>query len=120
MPGRALRTVPSPGTATVRRNEAGAKSADTAASGVTVTAQPALPLHAPAQRTNLAPALGVALSASRWPEFHVVVQLAAHSRPGTSAETVPGPESVSASGDCASSRTSHAESCGSIQPPACP
>ena len=98
MPELTLRTVPFPETATVSRNEAGANRADTAAPGVTVRAQPAAPVQAPAQRTSLAPALGVAVSASRWPEFHVVVQLAAHWRPGTSAVTVPGPDSVSASG----------------------
>ena len=82
--------------------------------------QPALPEQAPSQRTSFDPAPGVAVSASRCPEFHVVVQLAAHSSPGTFAETEPGPEIVSASGAWPSRRTSQAESCVSVHPPECP
>ena len=49
-----------------------ARRAPTAlAPGATVTLQPALPEHAPAQRTSFAPAAGVAVSARRWPEFQV-------------------------------------------------
>ena len=82
--------------------------------------QPALPEHAPAQRTSFAPAAGVAVSARRWPEFQVVVQLDEHCRPGTSAATEPGPDTVRASCAWLSSRTSHAESCVSSQAPECP
>src|SRR5206468_4208850 len=106
IPARELRTTPFPLTPTVSRNTAGAKSADTVAPAPTVRLQPAAPEHEPPQRTSLAPELGVALSASACPEFHVVVQLAAQSKPGTSAETDPGPEIVSASGVWASRRTS--------------
>ena len=120
IPVRELRTAPFPVTATDSRKDAAANTAVTAAPGVTLRTQPAAPEHAPLQRTSLAPALGVALSASRCPAFHVVVQLAAHSRPGTSADTEPGPETVRASGAWLSRRTSHAESCVSVQPPACP
>ena len=73
-----LRTAPFPVTATVSRNLAGANSADSVAPGATVRLQPALPEHAPAQRTSFAPAAGVAVSARRWPEFQAVVQLDAH------------------------------------------
>ena len=52
--------------------------------------------------------------------FQVVVQLAEQSRPGTSAETEPGPEMLTVSGVCASRRTSHGESCVSIQLPEWP
>jgi hypothetical protein len=97
MPAPELRTAPLPVTATVRRNVAGAKSADSLAPGETVRLQPALPEHAPAQRTSFAPVTGVAVSARGWPEFQVVVQFDEHWRPGTSAETEPGPETLRAS-----------------------
>ena len=93
-----LRTAPRPETPTVRRKVAGAKSADTLAPDDTVTVQPAEPTQATPQRTSFAPELGVAVRASRVPAFHVVVQLCAHCRPGTSAATDPGPDTDSASG----------------------
>ena len=120
MPAPELRTAPFPVTATDRRNVAGANSADSVAPGATVTLQPALPEHVPAQRTSFAPAAGVAVSARRWPEFQLVVHLDEHCRPGTSAETEPGPDTLSASCAWLSSRTSHAESCVSNQAPECP
>ena len=120
IPARELRTAPLPVTATVSRNDAGPNTAVTAAPGDTVRLQPAAPEQAPVQRTRRAPLLGVARSARRCPAFHVVVQLAEHERPGTSATTAPGPEIVTESGAWLSSRTSHAESCVSVQPPACP
>ena len=55
MPAPELRTAPFPETATVRRKVAGAKSADSVAPGATVTLQPALPEHVPAQCTSFAP-----------------------------------------------------------------
>ena len=54
MPAPELRTAPFPVTATVRRNVAGANSAESVAPAATVTLQPALPEHAPAQRTSFA------------------------------------------------------------------
>ena len=117
MPTLELRTAPFPLTATDNRNDAGANTAVTAAPGVTPSTHPAAPVHAPLQRTSFAPAPGVALSASRCPEFHVVVQLVLHRSPGTSADTEPVPEIVTASGAWLSSRTSHGESCVSVQPP---
>ena len=117
MPALELRTAPFPLTATDNRKDAGANSAVTAAPGVTLSTHPAAPEHAPLQRTSLAPGLGVAVSASRWPAFHVVVQLALHRSPGTSADTEPDPETVTASGAWLSRRTSHGESCVSVQPP---
>jgi len=105
-----LRTTPRPETATVSRNAAGAKNADTLAPDDTVTVHPAEPRHEEPQRTSFAPALGVAVSASRVPSFHVVVQLCSHWRPGTSADTDPGPDTVSASGLWLSSRTRDAAS----------
>jgi hypothetical protein len=115
-----LRTTPRPETPTVRRKVAGAKSADTLAPDVTVTAHPAAPTHADPQRTSFAPGSGVAVKASRVPAFHVVVQLCAHCSPGTSAATDPGPETDSASGAWLSSRTSHGESWASGRAPPCP
>ena len=120
MPARVLRTAPLPVTATLRRKDAGANTAETAAPGATVSVQPAEPEHAPVQRTSLAPALGVAVSASRCPAFHVVVQLAVQWSPGTSADTEPGPEIVRESGVWLSRRTSQEESCVSVQLPECP
>ena len=120
MPARELRTAPLPVTATLRRKDAGANTAETAAPAATVNVQPADPVHAPLQRTSFAPPFGVAVSASRWPAFHVVVQLAAQRRPGTSADTEPGPEIVRGSGVWLSRRTSQAESCVSVQLPECP
>ena len=117
MPDVELRTAPLPLTDTRSRKDAGANSAPTEALGVTVTLQADEPEQAPVQRTSLDPARGAAVRASGCPAFHVVVQLAAHRRPGTFAVTEPGPEIVSASGACASRRTSHAESCASVQPP---
>ena len=73
---RVRQAMPAP--ATVSRNLAGANSADSVAPGATVRLQPALPEHAPAQRTSFAPAAGVAVSARRWPEFQAVVPLDAH------------------------------------------
>lgn len=116
-PPRELRTAPRPITDTLSRNDAGAKRADTAVPGATLRVQPAAPEHEPLQRTSLAPADGVAVNARRWPEFHVVVQLDAHCSPGTSADTVPGPDSVSASGAWLPMRTSQAESCVSVKLP---
>ena len=92
-----LRTAPRPETATVRRKVADAKSADTLAPGDTVTVQPAEPTQATPQRTSFAPGFGVAVNASRVAAFHVVEQLCAHCRPGTSAATDPGPDTDSAS-----------------------
>ena len=81
----------------------------------------AAPEHAPLQRTSLAPAPGVAVSARGCPAFHVVVQLAVQQEArARSAATEPGPEIVSASGAWLSRRTSHAESCVSVQPPEWP
>jgi len=117
MPAFELRTAPFPLTATDNRKDAGANAAVTATPGVTPSTHPAAPVHAPLQRTSLAPAPGVALSANRCPEFHVVVQLVLHRSPGTSADTEPVPEIVTASGAWLSSRTSHGESCVSVQPP---
>ena len=82
MPTLELRTAPFPLTATDNRKDAGANAAVTAAPGVTPSTHPAAPVHAPLQRTSFAPAPGVALSASRCPEFHVVVQLVAAQEPG--------------------------------------
>ena len=113
-----LRTTPRPETPTVSRNEAGAKSADTAAPDDTVTAQPAEPRHAEPQRTSFAPGPGVAVNASRVPAFHVVVQLCSHCRPGTSAATDPAPDTDTTSGAWLSSCTSQGESCASGQAPA--
>ena len=45
------------------------------------------------------------------------MQLVLHKNPGTSADTEPVPEIVTASGAWLSSRTSHGESCVSVQPP---
>jgi hypothetical protein len=120
IPACELRTAPFPVTATVSRNDAGAKSAVTAAPGATVTLQPAAPEHAPRQRTSRAPFPGVAVKEMRCPEFHVVVQLAAQSSPGTSDATDPWPEIVTANGTWLSSRTSQAESCASVHPPGWP
>jgi hypothetical protein len=120
IPPRELRTAPRPATDTLSRNDAGAKRADTVVPADTVSAHPAEPEHAPLQRTSLAPAPGVAVSARRSPEFHVVVQLEAHCSPGTSAATVPGPDSVSASGAWLPRRTSQAESCVSVKLPEWP
>ena len=118
IPARELRTAPLPLTATVSRKDTGANTAVTAAPGFTLTAQAVAPEQAPLQRTSRAPDPGVAVRARRCPAFHVVVQLAEQSSPGTSAETDPGPETVTARGAWPSSRTSHAESCVSVQPPA--
>ena len=63
MPAPALRTAPFPVTATVSRNLAGANSADSVAPEATVRLQPAVPEHAPAQRTSFAPTAGAAVSA---------------------------------------------------------
>ena len=120
MPALELRTVPLPPIETVNRKVAGAKSAETCAPAVTVTLQARLPLQDPPQRTSLIPVPGVAVRFSACPEFHVVEQFAEHWRPGTSAVTVPVPETVSASGAWLSSRTSQAESCVSGQAPECP
>ena len=117
IPAVELRTAPRPLTDTWSRNDAGANTAPTDAPGATVRLQAADPEQAPVQRTSLDPARGVAVRASGWPAFHVVVQLAAHRRPGTFATTEPCPEIVSASGAWASRRTSHGESCVSVQPP---
>ena len=114
------RTVPRPFTDTMRRNVAGAKSAETLTPAPTVTAHELLPEHAPSQRTSLAPVPGVAERVRRCPVFQVVVQEVAHCIPGTSAATEPGPEIVTANGACPSSRTSQGESCESVQPPECP
>ena len=120
IPAFELRIAPFPLTETLSRNEAGANTAPTEAPGDTARLQAVAPEQAPVQRTSLDPAVGVAVRASGCPAFQVVVQLAAQSRPGTLAVTEPGPEIVSASGTCASRRTSHAESCASVQPPAWP
>jgi hypothetical protein len=120
IPGVELVTAPFPATDTLSRKDAGAKSADTVVPAPTVTMHPALPEQPPPQRTSLAPAAGIARSERRCPEFHVVVQVDAHWRPGTSADTDPGPEIVKASGTCPSAWTSQAESCVSAQPPECP
>ena len=117
MPVLELLIAPLPLTATRSRNDAGANTAPTEAPGATARLQTAAPEQAPVQRTSLEPACGVAVSASGCPAFHVVVQLTEHSRPGTFAVTEPGPEIVSASGACASRRTSQGESCVSVQPP---
>ena len=110
IPERELRTAPCPETRTARLKVAGAKRADRLEPDPTVTVQPAEPTQAAPQRTSFAPGLGVAVSASRVPEFHVVLQLWAHCSPGTSADTDPGPETESASGAWLSSRTSQGES----------
>jgi len=115
-----LRTAPRPETPTVSRNVVGAKSADTLAPGDTVTTQPADPTQAEPQRTSLAPGPGVAVNASRVPAFHLVEQLCAHCKPGTSAATDPGPDTDSASGAWPSRRTSHGESCASGHAPPWP
>ncbi len=120
MPAFELRIAPLPLTETESRNDAGANTAPTEAPGATATLQAAAPAQAPLQRTSLDPAFGVAFRTSGWPLFHVVVQLAAHRRPGTLAVTEPGPEIVSVRGAWLSSRTNHGESCVSVQPPACP
>ena len=120
IPACELRTAPFPFTATVSRNDAGAKRAVTAAPGATVTLHPAAPEQASRQRTSRAPFRGVAVRERRWPEFHVVVHVAAQSSPGTSDATDPGPAIVTANGTWPSSLTSQAESCVSVQPPAWP
>ena len=65
IPARELRTAPFPVTATESLKDAGPNTADTAVPGATLRLQPAEPEHAPLQRTSLAPAFGVALSATR-------------------------------------------------------
>ena len=117
-----LRTAPFPATATVSRNVAGAKSADTVAPGATVTLQRCgSRCTCPSSARAVAPRAGVAVSARCWPAFQVVVQLDEHSRPGTSAETEPGPDDAERqAAPGVSSRTSHGESCVSSQAPECP
>ena len=120
IPDRELCTAPCPETRTVRRKAAGAKSADTLEPDPTVTVQPAGPTQAVPQRTSFAPGFGVAVSASRMPEFHVVLQLWAQCRPGTSADTDPGPEIETANGVWLSCRTSQGESWASGHAPEWP
>jgi len=117
IPVRALRTTPLPATRTVSGKAAGAKRAESSTPDVTVTVHPAAPWHAEPQRTSLEPGPGVAVNARRVPPFQVVVQLCAQSRPGTSAETDPWPDTTNASGTWLSTRTSHGESCASGHAP---
>ena len=79
-----------------------------------------LPEHPSLQRTSFAPRAGVAVSPSSVPAFQVVVHACAHCRPGTSAETEPGPVIARARGAWRSSWTSHGESCVSAHAPVCP
>jgi hypothetical protein len=120
IPAELLLTMPFPATATVSRKEAGANRAVTVFPGVTESTQSAAPVHPPDQRTRRDPGPGVPVSVRRCPEFHVVVQVASQMRPGTSAVTLPGPDTLTVSGVCESSLTSQDESCVSTQPPECP
>ena len=82
MPGRELRTVPRPETATVSRYVAGAKTADTLRPGSTTTLHVDRPEQLAPQLTSFVPAVGVALSSSAVPALQVVVQLWLQRRPG--------------------------------------
>jgi hypothetical protein len=110
IPKLELRIAPLPETRTRNRYVVGAKSALGVALWPTVTEHSAAPPHAPLQRTSFAPGFGTGASTSLVSAFHVVVQLWAQERPGTSDSTRPGPEMVSESGVWRSSCTSHGES----------